>query len=144
MFSTWGMSGRKAKFSYLAFFPVNLRALWTVARGEKISFTVTPKARQEGNFLYLVYPQLAVMVLTAAGICFGWTGFVTGIGSHTIEALVINTFWGMNNMFAMTGMVKAAFWQPPKETSDAKSQDPGPNANGDSDNNNGSSLPLAA
>lgn len=144
MFSTWGMSGRKAKFSYLAFFPVNLRALWTVARGEKISFTVTPKARQEGNFLYLVYPQLAVMVLTAAGIGFGWAGFVTGMGSHTIEALVINTFWGMNNMFAMAGMVKAAFWQPPKETSDAKSHGHSPENTGDSDNNNGSSLPLAA
>lgn len=144
MFSTWGMSGRKAKFSYLAFFPVNLRALWTVARGEKISFTVTPKARQEGNFLYLVYPQLAVMLLTAAGICFGWAGFVSGMGAHTVEALVINTFWGMNNMFAMAGMVKAAFWQPPQETTDANSAGRDSGITDAQNDNEGGNLPLAA
>jgi len=108
----WGISGRKAKFSYLAFFPLNLRALWTVLRGEKISFTVTPKLRQEGNFLYLVYPQLAVVVLTALGILYGWTMFAAGKNVHAFEALVLNSFWGLNNIFAMTGIIRAAVWKP--------------------------------
>lgn len=112
MFSTWGISGRKAKFSYLAFFPLNLRALWTVLRGEKISFTVTPKLRQEGNFLYLVYPQLAVVVLTVLGILYGWTMFAAGKNVHAFEALVLNSFWGLNNIFAMTGIIRAAVWKP--------------------------------
>jgi len=115
MFSTWGISGRKAKFSYLAFFPLNLRALWTVLRGEKISFTVTPKLRQEGNFLYLVYPQLAVVVLTMLGIAYGWTMFAAGKNVHAFEALVLNSFWGVNNIFAMTGIIRAAVWKPDEE-----------------------------
>ncbi len=112
MFSTWGISSRKAKFSYLSFFPLNLRAIWTVLRGEKISFTVTPKLRQEGNFLYLVYPQLAVVVLTALGITYGWIMHASGMGTHTMEALVLNTFWGLNNIAAMAGIIRAALWKP--------------------------------
>ena len=112
LFSTWGISGRKAKCSYLAFFPLNLKAMWTVLRGEKISFTVTPKERQEGNFLYLVYPQLAVAILTATGIVFAWTMHASGSNAHTLEALAINTFWGLNNIFAMTGIIRAAIWKP--------------------------------
>lgn len=148
MFSTWGMSGRKAKFSYLAFFPVNLRALFTVLRGEKITFTVTPKLRQEGNFLYLVYPQVAVIALTVAGVSYGWWAYITSHGSHTVEALVINTFWGLNNIFAMAGLVRAAFWQPPEEQNDVMSAD-GTAANEATDTNSGKgegdeSMPLAA
>ncbi|MEM7259232.1 MAG: glycosyltransferase, partial [Pseudomonadota bacterium] len=68
LFSVWGLSMTKSKYSYLAFFPVNLQALWTVLRGRKISFPVTPKTRQDGTFLRLVWPQLAVCGLTAIGI----------------------------------------------------------------------------
>ena len=117
MFSMWGISGRKAKFNYLSFFPVNLRAIWTVMKGEKISFKVTPKIRQEGNFLHLVLPQFAVMVLTALGIAFAWSMYALGFGTYAIEGLVINTFWGLNNILAMSGIVMAAFWQPPQEQS---------------------------
>lgn len=112
MFSTWGISSRKAKFSYLSFFPLNLRAIWTVLRGEKISFTVTPKLRQEGNFLHLVYPQLAVVVLTSLGIAYGWGMQASGMNLHAMEALVLNTFWGINNIFAMAGIIRAARWKP--------------------------------
>ena len=70
MFILWGLSTTKTRFSYLSFFPVNLKALWTVARGKKISFPVTPKERQDGLFLHLVWPQLMVMVLTILAIGF--------------------------------------------------------------------------
>ena len=43
---------------------MNLRALNTVLRGEQIKFHVTPKERQTGRFLYLVKPQIAIVVLT--------------------------------------------------------------------------------
>ncbi|QYO83599.1 cellulose synthase, partial [Klebsiella quasipneumoniae] len=57
--------------SYLSFFSMNLRALNTVLRGEQIKFHVTPKERQTGSFLYLVKPQIAIVVLTLTGLIWG-------------------------------------------------------------------------
>ena len=68
MVGTWGLRSWDGKASYLSFFSVNFRALWTVLRGEKIKFHVTPKERQEGSFLHLVIPQLMVIVLTLTGL----------------------------------------------------------------------------
>jgi len=112
MLALWGISGRKAKFSYLAFFPVNLKAIWTVLRGKKISFPVTPKERQVGNFVSLVWPQASILLLTAIGIVYAWIQFAIGHPRFDLAGLLINTFWGLNNIFALTGIVMAAFWRP--------------------------------
>ncbi|MCB2047122.1 MAG: glycosyltransferase [Novosphingobium sp.] len=112
---TWGVSGYKAKVSYLASFPLSLRALWTVLRKRKISFPVTPKQRQEGNYIGLVWPQAAIMVLTLAG--FAWAAFEIsgGRGGYSLGGLIANGLWGLNNVLAMSIMVRAAFWKPDYE-----------------------------
>jgi cellulose synthase (UDP-forming) len=112
MFGTWGLRSWDGKSSYLSFFALNFRALWTVLRGKKITFEVTPKTRQEGNFIGLVVPQLMVIALTIAGLLYGaWRVYVQG-EEQELKNLVINALWGMNNVFAMLPMVKAAFWKP--------------------------------
>ena len=113
MFSVWGVSMTKSKYIYLAFFPVNLRALWTVLRGEKISFPVTPKTRQEGAHLQLVWPQLSVIALTLLGVIYAWSGYLLGNLSYGFDGLFLNTFWGGVNIVAMFGIVGAAVWKPP-------------------------------
>ncbi|WP_022707589.1 glycosyltransferase [Paracoccus zeaxanthinifaciens] len=113
MVGTWGIAGYAAKASYLAFFPVGLRAIWAVARGQKISFPVTPKDRQSGRFLHLVRPQLAVLVLTGAGVLWGLGALAVGGTPHTLTGVVTNALWGLNNCVAMAGIVAAALWQPP-------------------------------
>lgn len=108
---TWGVPGWQGMASYLSFFPINIRALWTVLRGKKISFHVTPKDRQEGNFLYLVIPQLTVIVLTILGLIYAgvmlWIGKASNYGGF-----IINLFWGTVNVSAMSGLVAAALWKP--------------------------------
>ena len=117
MVGTWGVSGFKGKSNYLAFFPVNFRALWTVFRGEKISFPTTPKERQEGTFFKHVIPQFVVMLVTGVAILYGWIGYQ--FGWHTnLSGVITNTFWGINNIIAMSGMVLAAFWKPDTEEMD--------------------------
>jgi cellulose synthase (UDP-forming) len=112
MVGTWGVRAWDGKSSYLSFFPVNFRALWTVLRGEKIKFHVTPKDRQEGRFLHLVYPQLAVIALTLAGLAYAaWRVVVQGHDDE-LSNLVVNVAWGLNNVVAMLPLVKAALWQP--------------------------------
>jgi len=114
MFSAWGIPGWAGKASFLAFFPVNLRALQAALNGEKIKFPVTPKTRQEGNFLRLVLPQLAVVLLTVAALAWATARWLGG-APVSPSAIVINLLWGTNNIATMLPILRAAFWQPPKE-----------------------------
>ena len=115
MVGIWGLRSWDGKASYLSFFSVNFRALWTVLRGEKIKFHVTPKERQEGSFLHLVIPQLAVIVLTLTGLIYaGLRVFVQG-HDQELPNLVVNVAWGLNNVFAMLPLVRAAMWRPGDE-----------------------------
>ncbi|MDB5541003.1 MAG: hypothetical protein JWQ89_2730 [Devosia sp.] len=112
MVGTWGIAGYKSKASYLAFFPINLRALWSVLRGSKISFPVTPKDRQAGSHLHLIWPQLAIVGLTVAAIGGASLAYLAGLGPYTLSGLLANAFWGLNNMLAMSIMIAAALWRP--------------------------------
>lgn len=113
MVGTWGIAGYAAKTSYLAFFPLGMKALFAVAKGEKISFKVTPKVRQTGRFLELVRPQIAVVALTIVGAVWGIGALIVGGTSHSTGGVVANILWGFNNCLAMAGMIGAAMWQPP-------------------------------
>lgn len=111
-----GVAGYKGKTNFLSFFPVNFRALWTVLRGRKISFPTTPKERQSGTFFKLVIPQITVFALSLFSMCFAWFSYSTGVfGTYSFGGLVLNSFWIINNMMAMWGMIAAAFWTPPSD-----------------------------
>jgi len=119
MVGTWGIAGYASKTSYLAFFPVGLKALWSVMRGQKISFPVTPKDRQGGTFLRLVRPQLAVIALTVASAIWAVTWLLLERGSWSTIGVVTNILWGINNCMAMGGMIRAALWNPETEETPA-------------------------
>ncbi len=112
MIGTWGVSGYAAKSSYLSFFPLGMRAIWSVLRGQTISFKVTPKVRQSGNFLALVKPQIAIVVLTALGAVWAIITLATGTTSHSAPGVISNILWGFNNCLAMAGIIGAALWRP--------------------------------
>jgi cellulose synthase (UDP-forming) len=106
------MNAWDGKASYLSFFSINFRALWTVLKGEKVKFHVTPKERQEGNFLHLVIPQITIVVLTLLGIAYSaYRTFVQG-QIQDMPMFIVNVFWGMNNVFCMLPMIRAALWTP--------------------------------
>jgi cellulose synthase (UDP-forming) len=124
MIGMWGVKSWEGKSSYLSFFSINFRALWTVLKGEKIKFPVTPKERQEGNFLYLVIPQMAVVGLTVAGIVYGsYRVFALG-HSNELQSWIVNTAWGINNILVMMPMIRAARWVP-EESEDSSSTENG-------------------
>jgi len=126
MLALWGLSTTKSKFSYLSFFPINLKAIWTVARGQKISFPVTPKSRQDGLFLHLVWPQIGVMAVTFIALIYAWLMHFSGAGAYGFDGLFLNTFWGMINIMAMSGMVYSSVWAPaPKAQTDEGGEDDG-------------------
>jgi len=112
MVGGWGLAGYPSKASYLAFFPVNIKAIWTVMKGEEIKFAVTPKDRQEGNFLHLIIPQLSLIILTILGIGFAWWSYFYSSLGHTLDGVLLNTFWGINNVLALSTILFAAIWKP--------------------------------
>lgn len=122
MVGTWGIAGYDAKASYLSFFPLGLRAILTVARGEKISFPVTPKVRQSGNFLRLVRPQIAVVVLTLIASAWAVGALLSGATGHSASGVIANILWGLNNCLAMAGIIGAALWKPPSDVEGADSK----------------------
>lgn len=112
---TWGVGALKSRAWYIAFFPINLRALWTVLRGQRIHFPTTPKDRQAGTFGHLVRPQIAVVLLTLMATLYGAWQYLQGAAGMTLEALLINGGWGLFNVYALSGMIRSAYWQPPDE-----------------------------
>lgn len=112
MATYWGLASYQAKANYLSFFTINMRAIWTVMRGQKIKFPITPKDRQEGNFFHIVIPQFMVIMLTILGLIFAWVSFLFFHSHHNIDGLIVNTFWGLNNIVALSGIVFASFWNP--------------------------------
>ncbi|AGI74451.1 putative BcsA-like glycosyl transferase [Octadecabacter arcticus 238] len=112
MVGTWGVPGYAAKASYLSFFPLGMRAIMSVIRGQQISFKVTPKVRQSGNFLALVKPQIAIVVLTTLATIWAIGSLTFGTTPHSATGVVSNVFWGFNNCLAMAGIIGAALWLP--------------------------------
>lgn len=112
MVGTWGIAGYASKAGYLSFFPLGLKAILTVARGEKISFKVTPKVRQSGNFLSLVRPQIAVVVLTLLSAIWAIGALMLGNTQYSPSGVLANILWGLNNCLAMGGIIAAAMWKP--------------------------------
>lgn len=112
MVGAWGVSGHAAKSSYLSFFPLGMRAIWSVLRGEQISFKVTPKVRQSGNFLGLVKPQIAIVILTGVAAIWAVGALTLGTTNHSATGVVSNVLWGFNNCLAMAGIIAAALWVP--------------------------------
>ncbi len=111
MVGTWGVENLKGKGSFISFFSLNLRALWTVVRGETIKFPVTPKERQSGTFYRLVKPQIAFIALTLAGLL---VQALRLLFWHRGDpgAYLTNLFWGLNNVYLLSGIVRAAGFKP--------------------------------
>jgi cellulose synthase (UDP-forming) len=91
-----------------------------VLRGQKIKFHVTPKDRQEGNFMHLVIPQLTVIVLTLVGLAYAAVRVFAQGHDEELPSFIVNVAWGLNNVFAMLPLVRAALWQPPDEETAAE------------------------
>ncbi len=111
----WGAKTMAGRRWYMAMFPLNLKALWTVARGERISFPVTPKDRTEGRFLHLVRWQILLVSLTLAGMVWAWSLHLSGLGNYSLGGLIANTVWGANNVLSLLPIIRAAVWTPDPE-----------------------------
>lgn len=104
---TWGVSSWRGEQYYLSFFWVNLKAIADVLRGRPIKFHVTPKTRQSGNFLRLVWPHLGIIALTGVGIALMGVRVLL-LDQGDLGAYLANVFWSTHNALALSAIVLAA------------------------------------
>lgn len=115
IFGTWGIDNRQGKMLNIAFFSINLMALWTVLRGREIKFNVTPKERNNQRHLMLVAPQICVVGLTICALIFASVKVWLDPDNIDRGLLIVNVFWACLNAYSMTVLINAALWTPEKE-----------------------------
>jgi cellulose synthase (UDP-forming) len=96
----------------VALFPLWIQAVISVLTGTKIRFVVTPKERQEGAYLRLVWPQLLIIGLTIVAIAYGLVSWLGG-WNYELAATLFSTFWGCYNIVMLSIIVRAAAYKPP-------------------------------
>lgn len=90
-----------------ASFTLQLSAIKSVLLKEKVGFSVTPKQAQSGNFLKLVAPHIAYIVLTAVGIIVAYTR--EGMN----PSLATNIAWAVLPCIMFIPFIQASYdWKP--------------------------------
>jgi len=115
--ATWGIPARevwRAEQYAIALFPLFIQAVCSVFFGGNLKFQVTPKQRQSGIYLQLVWPQLLVFVLTILGILWSLYRFAIGHLNYPWVHL-LNGAWAIYNLFLLSAVIRASVWQPPKD-----------------------------
>jgi len=117
--ASWGVPRKelwRSEQYAIALFSLYIRAVWSVLTGHPIKFQVTPKQRQSGRYLNLVTPQLAIIMLTILGIIWSIYRFLIGDLNHP-WLYVLNTAWALYNVALVSGIIRAAVWQPERQKS---------------------------
>lgn len=111
----WGIPARelwRSEQYAIALFPLLIQAVWSVFTGRPIKFQVTPKQRQSGVYLRLVWPQLMIFGLTILGMMWSLYCFLIGTLNEPWVHL-LNSAWAIYNLALLWAVIRAAVWQPP-------------------------------
>ncbi|MEO1005034.1 MAG: glycosyltransferase [Cyanobacteria bacterium J06638_38] len=112
--ATWGIPAgelwRSEQYA-IAFFPLMIKAVWSIFSGKDVKFQVTPKQRQAGRYFNLIKTQLFVFALTILGIIYCIYRFAKGNLEHP-ATYIVNSAWAIYNLSLLWVIIKAAVWQP--------------------------------
>jgi cellulose synthase (UDP-forming) len=111
---SWGISARelwRSEQYAIALFPLFIQSVLSVFTGRSIKFQVTPKQRQSGIYIQLVWPQLMIFALTILGMLWYFFRFaIGGLGNPWVY--VLNGIWSVYNLSLLWVIIRAAVWQP--------------------------------
>lgn len=113
LYVTHGIQVRRSEQFSLALFPLWIQAVLSTFTGRKLQFVVTPKKRQRGNYLHLVWPQLTVIAVTVLAIGYGVFALVSR-SQGTLAGVAVNAFWGIYTVAMLLPIVRAAVFEPPQ------------------------------
>jgi cellulose synthase (UDP-forming) len=113
LYAAHGIRIRRSEQFSLALFPLWIEAVVRTLLQRQVDFVVTPKRRQGGDHLGLVWPQLVVISMTGVAIVYGVLAFVLR-GQGTVAGVATNVFWGGYGMAMLLPIVRAAIFRPPE------------------------------
>ncbi|NOK70976.1 MAG: glycosyltransferase [Chloroflexi bacterium AL-N10] len=114
MVAAWGIPARelwRSEQYAIALFPLYIQSVWSILTGKSVKFEVTPKQRQSGIYLKLVWVQLSLVILTVGGIILSLYRWLSG-NLEQPELYLINAAWAIYNMSLLLVIIRAAVWQP--------------------------------
>jgi cellulose synthase (UDP-forming) len=103
--SNYSYTFRALSFS-MSNFTIHIKAVAAVLLRQKIGFAVTSTTRLAGNFIRMVTPHLAYILLTAAGV--GVAIWREGLNA----SLLSNLAWALFNIAVFLPFISAALPQP--------------------------------
>jgi cellulose synthase (UDP-forming) len=112
LYVTRGINVHRSEQYSLALFPLWIKAVVATVTNWPIHFVVTPKQGRSGNYLRLVWPQLAIVTLTPLAICYGIYALVFA-SQGTPLGVAVGVFWGSYNVAMLLPIVRAAVFRSP-------------------------------
>jgi len=107
----WGISTRRGDQYYISSFWFMLMAIYSVIRGKKVKFNVTPKDKGFAKSTQHILPHIIIIALSITGILYNV--YLILWGHHpVISGFAANTFWCLFNITALSIMIRAAYWKP--------------------------------
>ena len=127
----WGIPVWRGQQYSFALFPLWIRAVTSavgnVVFGQPLGFVVTPKTRQGGVHLRLVWPQLVAVALLCAVVLVGLARLALGVAEDGFATLV-NVAWAAYDLALLSVVVRAVTFQPASTPLIAASVEPGESA----------------
>jgi cellulose synthase (UDP-forming) len=113
--AAWGTPAWRGQQYNLALFPLWIKAVTSaignVYFGRKLGFVVTPKSRQDGAQLRLVWPQvIAIVMLNIAIIC-GLGRLALGLTDQGLP-IFVNVAWAIYDLLALSVVGLAVRYRP--------------------------------
>ncbi len=106
----WGIDTKRGDQYYISSFWFMLVSLFSVIRGKKVKFNVTPKGKAIGKNLPHILPHLIIIGLTVLGIIYN--GLLLYFDAHpTPSGFAANSFWCIFNIISLSIMIRAAYWR---------------------------------
>lgn len=107
----WGISTKRGDQYYISSFWFMLMALYSVVRGKKVKFNVTPKDRRFSKSTQHILPHVILIALTLLGVAYNI--ILIMMDRHpTTSGFAANAFWSIFNIIALSVIIRAAYWKP--------------------------------
>ena len=95
----------------VALFPLFIQSVLSVFFKQPLTFQVTPKQRQSGIYLKLVWPQLILFCLFTVGML--WAGVQMASGNvESTSTYWVNVAWSLYSMSLLWAVIRASYWAP--------------------------------
>ncbi len=110
----WGISAsevwRSEQYS-TALFPLFIQSVWSVFLKRPLTFQVTPKQRQSGIYLKLVWPQVTIFSLLVLGMLWN-AGQLLMHQTAVPSTYWVNAGWSLYSLCLLWSVIRAATWSP--------------------------------